>query len=134
MRRLTRRVTAFYEHHLRSAGIRLTQYSILAHLGATPQSLMELADRLEMDRTTLSRGMRPLIARGWVAEQRGSDARQHLFSLTASGAAQRERARACWAKAQLALEQVLARDFAQELNERLEEALARLKPALPEEN
>jgi len=134
LRRLTRRTTVFYEQFLRPLDLRLTQYSLLVHLGSAPQALMELADRLEMDRTTLTRSLRPLILRGWVIDSRGSDARMRLLSLTPDGLAMRERARGQWAKAQLALEAVLGRAFADQLNQRLEEALSRLKPALPENN
>lgn len=134
LRRLTRRVTAFYELHLRAAGVRLTQYSILAHLDRAPQPLTALAERLEMDRTTLTRGMRPLIASGWVNETRGDDARRHLFALTSAGMEQHALARAHWETAQRALEDALERDFVEQLNQTLEEGLARLKPALPEDN
>lgn len=134
LRRLTRRVTVHYEHYLRSLDLRLTQYSLLMHLGTAPQSLLELAERLEMDRTTLTRGLRPLARRGLLAESRGSDARMRLLALTPAGEALRLEARACWAQAQLDLEQVLGRAFVEELNAALEEGLARLKPALPPEN
>jgi len=134
LRRLTRRTTAFYESYLRELDLRLTQYSILMHLGSAPQALTELADRLEMDRTTLTRGLRPLLRQGWVEERRGADARMRLYQLTDGGLAMRERAQARWAEAQLALEAVLGRSFADALNQRLEEALSRLKPALPEDN
>lgn len=134
LRRLTRRVTVFYEHYLRSVGLKLSQYSILVHLGATPRSLMELAERLEMDRTTLTRGLRLMARNGWVRESRGRDARQHLFALTAEGDALRGRAQVAWAEAQCALETVLDRGFVEQLNARLEDALDRIRPALPEEN
>ena len=134
LRRLTRRTTAFYEHYLRDLDLRLTQYSLLRHLGSAPQALTELADRLEMDRTTLTRGLRPLIRQAWVEESRGSDARMRLYRLTPDGVAMRERAEVRWAEAQHALEQALGREFTDQLNQRLEEALALLKPALPENN
>lgn len=134
LRRLTRRMTVFYEQYLRTVGLRLGQYSALAHLCAEPQSLRELSDRLEMDRTTLSRGMRPLIANGWVVETRGADARQHLFALSAAGIDFREIAQARWCEAQLALEATLGRDFVDALHDSLDCALLRLKPVLPEEN
>ena len=134
LRRLTRRVTVFYEQHLRAAGVRLTQYSILAHLDRTPQPLTALAERLEMDRTSLTRGLRPLIESGWVSESRGEDARRHLFVLTSAGIAQRELAHEHWRVAQLALEDALERDFVAQLNQTLEDGLVRLKPALPEDN
>lgn len=134
LRRLTRRVTVLYEHHLRPLELRLTQYSLLMHLGSAPQSVLELADRMEMDRTTLTRGLRPLLARGWAIEVRGRDARMRLFVLSSEGTALRERAAAHWAEAQRALESAIGREFARQLNHCLEDALVRLKPALPEEN
>ena len=134
LRRLTRRMTSFYEQHLRVVGLRLSQYSVLAHLGREAQTLMHLADQLEMDRTTLTRGLQPLIERGWVAEVPGSDARQRCFMLTASGVRFRTQAQHHWREAQLALEAHLGRDFTANLQAQLDQALDRLKPALAEDN
>ncbi|MCZ4304515.1 MarR family winged helix-turn-helix transcriptional regulator [Zoogloeaceae bacterium G21618-S1] len=134
LRRLTRRVTVFYEQYLRTVGLRLTQYSVLAHLEPEPQPLQVLAEKLEMDRTTLTRGIKPLVAAGWIVQTPGADARQRLLALTPEGVVLRARAREVWARAQLELEAVMDRDFVAELNLTLEAALQRLKPALPEDN
>ncbi len=134
LRRLTRRMTSFYEQHLRGLGLKLGQYSVLVHLGREPQTLMHLADELEMDRTTLTRGIQPLIERGWVSEVPGSDARQRCFVLTAQGERFRHDAEAQWCQAQLALEAQLGRDFTANLQAQLDQALDRLKPALAEDN
>ena len=48
-------MTAFYEQFLRQEGLRLPQYSLLMHLSDKPQPLQQLAERMEMDRTTLTR-------------------------------------------------------------------------------
>jgi DNA-binding MarR family transcriptional regulator len=134
LRRLTRRVTAFYEHHMRDSGLKLSQYSLLAQLAEVPQSLTTLADRMEIDRTTLTRSLQPLLEQGWVAESSGTDARQRLFVRTASGTRAGNAARKYWRQAQLALEQHLGSDFVTNLHTQLEQALSRLKPALPEDN
>jgi DNA-binding MarR family transcriptional regulator len=134
LRRLTRRVTAFYEHHMRDSGLKLSQYSLLAQLSEVPQSLTALADRMEIDRTTLTRSLQPLLEQGLVGESSGADARQRLFVLTANGARVRTGARKQWRHAQLALELHLGRDFVANLHSQLEQALSRLKPALPEDN
>lgn len=134
LRRLTRRVTAFYEHHLRDSGLKLSQYSLLAQLSEDPQSLSALADRMEIDRTTLTRSLQPLLEQRLVGESSGADARQRLFVLTMSGTRVRAGARKQWRQAQLALEQHLGRDFVANLHTQLEQALSRLKPALPEDN
>ena len=134
LRRLTRRVTAFYEHHMRDSGLKLSQYSLLAQLSETPQSLTALANRMEIDRTTLTRSLQPLLEQGLVGESSGADARQRLFVLTAGGTRLRADARKQWRQAQLALEKHLGRDFVGNLHTQLEQALSRLKPALPEDN
>lgn len=134
LRRLTRRVTAYYEHHMRDSGLKLSQYSLLAQLSEVPQSLTALADRMEIDRTTLTRSLQPLLDQGWVAESSGTDARQRRFVRTASGTRARNAARKYWRQAQLALELHLGRDFVANLHTQLEQALSRLKPALPEDN
>jgi DNA-binding MarR family transcriptional regulator len=134
LRRLTRRVTAFYEHYMRDSGLKLSQYSLLAQLSEVPQSLTALADRMEIDRTTLTRSLQPLLEQGWVAESSGNDARQRLFVRTASGIRARNTARKYWRQAQLALEQHLGQDFVANFHAQIDQALSRLKPALPEEN
>lgn len=134
LRKVTRRVTAFYEHHMRASGLKLTQYSLLTQLSEEPQSLTALADRMEIDRTTLTRTLQPLIDQGAIVASAGADARQRLIALTKAGVRMRAEARKQWRLAQLALEQHLDRDFVARLHDQLELALKRLKPALPEDN
>ena len=134
VRKVTRRMTSFYEEHLRAIGLRLSQYSVLAALSDQPQSLLQLAARLEMDRTTLTRSLKPLTAGGWVARVPGGDARQRMLVLTPAGKRLRKRAQVAWRAAQLALEAQLGRDFVANLNAQLERALTHLKPALGEDN
>lgn len=134
MRKLTRRMTSFYEQHLRGIGLKLSQYSVLMNISTKPQTLLQLADRLEMDRTTLTRSLKPLVDQGWVAEAAGDDARQRLLILTPSGHRFRKEAQEAWRTAQLSLEAQLGRDFVADLNTQLESALSQLKLTLPEEN
>ncbi len=134
VRRLARRITSFYELHLQQAGVKFSQYSLLAHLSEEPQSLLGLSRRLEMDRTTLTRNLRPLFESGWVAEVAGDDARQRLLVLTASGRRVRREARERWRSAQLALEKELGGALVARLHAQLDEALTKLKAVLPEEN
>ncbi len=134
LRKLTRRMTSFYEQHMRQTGLKLSQYSVLMNLTIEPQTLQELAARLEMDRTTLTRALRPLVDNGWVSQVEGQDQRQRRLILTTEGHRFRKQANQVWREAQLSLESHLGREFVDELNQRLELALAQLKPALPDEN
>ncbi len=134
LRKLTRRMTSFYEQHLRTIGIRLSQYSVLMNLSTQPQTLLQLADRLEMDRTTLTRSLKPLVDSGWVEVAPGADARKRLLVLTDAGQRFRTQAQQVWRDAQTALEAQLGRSFVADLNAQLEHALSQLKPALAEAN
>ena len=87
-----------------------------------------------MDRTTVTRSLKPLVAQSWVVEAVGGDARQRLIKLTPEGKLFRQQAQARWRDAQLALEKQLGRDVVAALNAQMEQALSQLKPALPEDN
>ena len=134
VRRVARRMTAYYEQYLAATGISLSQYSLLSNLSDTAQSQSALAARLEMDRTTLTRNLKPMLDKGWVATVHGSDARQRLCKLTARGRKARAGARESWKRAQGALERQLGTKLIANLHLQLDAALARLKPELPEEN
>jgi DNA-binding MarR family transcriptional regulator len=71
LRRLTRRITAVYDRELAVVGLRVTQYSLLSMLrrAVDPAGLpvTALAQRLDMDRTTLTRNLKPLIEQGYAA-------------------------------------------------------------------
>src|SRR5215218_7029300 len=74
LRMATRAIARLYDAALEPAGLRTTQFSILARLEADgPGSLTELGARLLLDRTTLARELAPLHARGLVHIERGAD-------------------------------------------------------------
>src|SRR5438552_2219326 len=67
LRRVTRKVTQFFDAEMRRHGIRPTQGSILEALQAKDSwTMAELSDWLGMDRTTLVRNLRPLQRDGLV--------------------------------------------------------------------
>jgi DNA-binding MarR family transcriptional regulator len=101
----SRVVTRHYDHALASTGLSTNEYAILARLdreGSFP--LGELAARLAMDRSTLSRDLAPLLADGLVATgPDAADRRKKVVSLTAAGSEAVARARPLWAAAQAEL-------------------------------
>ena len=126
LRRLSRRVTQHYDSHLARAGLRVTQFSLLGMLlRADPLSLSELAARLDMDRTTLTRNLGPLQGAGWVAVAPGKDARSRAVSLTEAGRATWERAKPHWRQAQDELNAALGAAAVSELHGVLDQSLAR---------
>lgn len=91
-----------YNRALAPTGMRVTQYSVLSNLrGSDAVPVSQLAEMLDMDRTTLTRNLKPLADAGWV-ELRPSplDARVRLVALTSSGDEQLRTARGYWRRAQ----------------------------------
>lgn len=127
LRQATRHLTQFYDQFLVPAGIRATQYSILARLdrrGATP--INALAAELVMDRTTLGRNIRPLQRDGLVAIGPGkADRRRRELRLTESGKARFQIAQKAWRKAQANFEQAFGRRRARALRGLLEDVASR---------
>ncbi len=116
LRRLTRRVTQYYDHALKPCGLRVTQYSILVHIAhAEGLSLTELAARLDMDRTTLTRNLGPLAKEGWIELTAGHDRRSRSVRLTRAGTRLLVRAGPLWQAAERGFRQTVGQDEAARL-------------------
>jgi DNA-binding MarR family transcriptional regulator len=101
LRRSARAVTQFYDRTLAPTGLRATQFTLMTvvrRTGGFPFS--SLADVLGMDRTTLTRNLRPLEREGLVKIVPGSDRRVRLVRLTSLGERKHAEAEPLWAKAQ----------------------------------
>jgi len=86
LRKAVRLLGQVYDDGLRPHGVRGTQFTVLAHIAhLAPVTVTELAGQLAMDRTTLSRNLRPLIQAEWVATAPGRDRRVRVVRLTAAG-------------------------------------------------
>lgn len=104
VRRAARVITQHYDRHLRPTGLRATQFTLLTVLAlGGPLPLSRVADRLGTERTTLTRNLRPLIARGFVRTKPGKDRRVQLLAITARGVAAAESALPQWREAQRAI-------------------------------
>lgn len=122
LRRVARQVSRRYEAALRPVGLKAGQFSILAALlrdEAVP--LGRLAEALGMDRTTLTRDLRPLERRGLVASAAGEgDRRVRALALTGEGRALMGRAVPLWERAQEGTRERLGSQGWGELRERLD--------------
>jgi DNA-binding MarR family transcriptional regulator len=128
LRRASRRTTQFYDDHLRGAGLRTTQFSVLAQLRhADGATLGELAERLSMDRTTLTRSLRPLTDARWVnAGSDPQDRRRTRLELTPAGREVLRAAVPLWRDAQRALRERLGGAIVGDLHAALDDTLERL--------
>jgi DNA-binding MarR family transcriptional regulator len=101
IRRAARKLTSLYDSALAPVGITITQYSILASIGRAGElSHTVLAEKLGMDRTTLTRNLRSLIEAKWVVVGSGEDRRQRWLHLTTAGKTKLKRCLPLWEKVQ----------------------------------
>ena len=125
LRKATRAVTQLYDEALRSAGLRVTQFSLLAMTKAQePVTVTKLAEALVMDRTTLTRNLKLLEKQNLVRIAPGVDRREHKISLTATGTRTLAAAFPLWETAQARLADGLGPDRLQRLLTDLSAAVA----------
>jgi DNA-binding MarR family transcriptional regulator len=100
-RMAARAITRAYDDGLRKTGLRATQLSVLAAVGSRGAlSIQSLADVLGMDRTTLTRNLRPLEDKGLVLLAPEARHRARMLELTAAGRSALTRALPLWQDAQ----------------------------------
>ena len=129
LRQLLRRVAQHYDLEMAKAGLKTTQYSLLSHvLKLGPARPADLAQRMTMDASTLTRNLKPLIAAGWVSLGAGVDGRSRLVSLTEAGRSKRAEAQAHWAAAQESLNQRLGVERVIALHALIDSSLELLAP------
>jgi len=128
LRKLSRIVTQRYDRELAAAGLNLNQYSILRRAARTPQNVGALAREIGMDRTTLSRDLKPLIAAGWIELASSvEDARAKLVRIRPAGKRVLERAQPLWRKAQDEIDARLGATGVNALHAQLDRAMARME-------
>jgi DNA-binding MarR family transcriptional regulator len=109
-RRLSRLLTQAYERQLTPARLKATQFSLLAALAPLDQkgaSIAVLARGLDLEASTFSRNLKPLLRDGLVALARGTDGRQRRATLTPAGRERYEAALPLWRKAQARVREAL---------------------------
>ena len=110
LRKAARAVTQMYDQALKPSGLRATQFSLLAaaeHVG--PCGIGELAELLVMDRTTLTRNLKPLLDQGLLESVAGADRRRRPVAITTEGRAALATALPYWREAQVRMTGSLGR-------------------------
>ena len=127
LRQMLRRVARLYDVEFAKAGLKGTQYSLLSHIVAHgPVQPNDLARRMGMDASTLTRNLRVVIASGWAAQRAGADERSRLIEITAAGRAKQVEAKRHWKKAQSALTDLLGVEQVKGLHALIDDSLERL--------
>jgi len=127
LRQLSRVVTRHYDAYVAATGLRNTQYSLLSHVALSgPIRPSDLAQRMRLDASTLTRNLQPLLAQGWLRQGPGEDARSRLVEATKAGRAKRVDAQRAWKQAQLALNALLGSERVAALHTLVDDCIERL--------
>jgi DNA-binding MarR family transcriptional regulator len=130
LRSLSRRVTQLYDRVLAPSGLKVTQYSLIAHArrrdGSDPPTVTELAQKLFTDRTTLTRNLRPLVDAGFIKIGSGADERSKAVIVTPKGEGVYQAARPLWKEAQALMRERAGETHVAALHELIETLLPRL--------
>jgi DNA-binding MarR family transcriptional regulator len=101
LRRTARAASNVYDRYLAPVGLTVTQYAVLVNIGRAERiRRTDLAAELGMDRTTLTRNLRPLETRKLLESVTGDDRREKLLQLTSAGVKRLEASYPLWAEAQ----------------------------------
>jgi DNA-binding MarR family transcriptional regulator len=101
---VARVLTQLYDGRLRASGIEAPQFALMLTLDKEgPCSQTIIGRRYALDKTTVSRNLRLLQRRGWVAVLPARDRRERRIALTAEGRRRLALARPQWKKAQAEL-------------------------------
>ena len=128
LRKLTRTMSRLYDQHMASVGLKTTQYSLLANAARAALPVAELAELLGMERTTLTRNLKPLLDAGWGVLRPGADSRQRIVTITDEGRAKVKEAYTAWRAAQTEFETAMGRDAVLALHRQIETTMTQLTP------
>lgn len=127
LRQLSRRVSQHFDHVVGTAGLKTTQYSLLSHvMRLEPVRPSDLASEMEMDASTLTRNLQPLIRAGWLEIGPGDDGRSRCITLTDAGRDKRAEAQREWKRAQLAFNELVGTERVATLHALIDECLAEM--------
>jgi DNA-binding MarR family transcriptional regulator len=116
LRKATRAVTQLYDEMLRPTGIRGTQYSLLVALKIVgPVLVTDLAEKIVMDRTTLTRNLEVMEKQGLVSVTPGEDRRTRQLTITETGDKVLSDAYPLWQRAQTKLKANLGEERLEDL-------------------
>jgi DNA-binding MarR family transcriptional regulator len=129
-RQLARLLSRHYDAELAGCGLKTTQYSLLSHaLHLGPIAPGELARRMGLDASTLTRNLQPLLAAGWLAQDAGPDGRTRSVTITDAGRDKHAQAHRCWKAAQLKVDALLGSERVAALHAVIDDCTALLEAA-----
>jgi DNA-binding MarR family transcriptional regulator len=121
LRKASRIAAQHYEEVMKPCGLRNTQFSLIVATSLMGKPLIsDLAKVLAMDRTTVSRNLKPLQRQGLLSITTGEDRRSRQIILTEAGKQRLVQAIPLWKQAHQSLQQKVGLENAQQLLAMLE--------------
>ncbi|MCD7950455.1 MAG: MarR family winged helix-turn-helix transcriptional regulator [Erysipelotrichaceae bacterium] len=111
MRRSAGNVVQFYDSFLAPSGVTVRQYSLLNQIGQHEGcSMRVLSEATDLDRSTLTRSLKPLFQAGLIEDRKAASTRNSMLFLSEKGKNTCEEADQLWGKAQSTFEQKIGKD------------------------
>ena len=127
IRLLNRTVTNIFDDALRPLGVKVSQLNVLTVVAkGGPISPGDVAKRLNMEKSTLSRNLYRMRARGWLEVSSGDTGRQQALEIGPAGRQLIEQALPLWKRAQADTEAMLGKQGARSIHRAVENVRARL--------
>ena len=101
VRIINRVVTALYDEALRPHGLRVSQANILVAVAREGEARpVEICQRLQLEKSTLSRDVEIMKGQGWLESDPPAGGRNQVLRLTATGLGLLARSQPAWESAQ----------------------------------
>ncbi len=127
IRLLNRTVTHIFDEALRPLGVKVSQLNVLMVVAKhAPISAGEVARRLNMEKSTLSRNVERMRTHGWLKVSVGDPGRKQVLELAAPGRKLIEKSLPFWKKAQAQTEAVLGQRGARAIHRAADSVWAQL--------
>ena len=127
IRLLNRTVTHIFDEALRPLGVKVSQLNVLmvvAKLG--PISPGDVARRLNMEKSTLSRNVERMRTRGWLKVLEGDTGRQQILKVGPAGRKLMEKSLPFWKQAQARTKAILGQRGARSIHRAADTVWAQL--------
>ena len=127
VRLLNRTVTNIFDDALRPLGAKVSQLNVLTVVAKHgPVSPGEVAKRLNMEKSTLSRNVDRMRAHGWLKVSSGDSGRQQILQVGPAGRKLIQEALPLWKKAQAETEAMLGKQGAGSIHRAADSVWAQL--------
>ena len=123
LRATSRKVTRRYDSALKPVGLKANQFSVMVAISImSPVSITDLSEALAMDRTTLTRNLRPLEKSGLIKLTDGYG-RIRDITLSEEGVSTLKKAKPLWNSAQSKLRKELGDTDSEQIGQLLNQIL-----------